>query len=198
MKKRIVFALLALTVLFSLVACGEEASEKKTEAPATKNEEQVSDLDAATVLNNAWDKIAEDKKFPVRGGDFETPVDGKAGKINVKDVEYATANLHITEEDLGKVTDAADLVHMMNGNTFTCAAYRVKSADAKDLVSSLKDSIKGTQWMCGFPETLVIYTVKGEFVVAAFGNGEAIDSFEAGLTEAFGSDATLSVEEALA
>lgn len=52
--------------------------------------------------------------------------------------------------------------------------------------------------MCGFPETLIIYTVDGEYVVAAFGNGEAIDNFEAGLNDAFGASAVLNVEEALA
>lgn len=211
MKKRIVFALLALTLLLSMAACGEAAKETETvdeetvteevkteETKKTEEKEEVEETGAAAILNKAWSKLGDDKKFPVMGGDFDTPVDGKAGKVNIKNVENTTSTLHITEDALAKVTDAAAITHMMNANTFTCAAYRVKSADAADFASSLKDSIKNTQWMCGFPETLVIYTVEGEYVVAAFGNGEAIDNFEAGLTEAFGDAAVLTVEEPLA
>lgn len=211
--KRIVFALLALTLLLSMASCGEAAKETETatEEIATvteenteitteeaKKTEEVEETGATAILNKAWDKLGEDKKFPVMGGDFDAPVDGKAGKVNIKNVENTTATLHITEEDLSKVIDAAAITHMMNANTFTCAAYQVKSEDAAAFASSLKDSIKATQWMCGFPETLVIYTVDGEYVVAAFGNGEAINNFEAGLTEAFGATAVLTVEEALA
>ena len=212
--KRIVFALLALTLMFSMVACGEAAKETETmeeatataetleatteEANKTEEKEEASETGAVAILNKAWNKVPEDKKFPVMGGDFDAPVDGKAGKVNIKNVENTTATLHITEEDLGKVTEAAAITHMMNANTFTCAAYQVKSEDAEAFISSLKDSIKATQWMCGFPETLIIYTVDGEYVVAAFGNGEAIDNFEAGLNDAFGASAVLNVEEALA
>jgi len=211
MKKRIVFALLALTLLLSMVACGEAAQEtlteeatvteevktEETKEEATK-EEAEEETGAVAVLNKAWNKLGEDKKFPVIGGTMEAPVDGKAGKIDLKNVESITSALHISEEDLAKVTDAASITHMMNANTFTAAAYQVKSDDAAAFTASLKESIKGTQWMCGFPETLVIYTVDGEYVVAAFGNGQAIDGFEAGLNEAFGDAAVLSVEESLA
>ncbi|MBQ3075061.1 MAG: hypothetical protein IJC26_03245 [Clostridia bacterium] len=214
MKKRIVLALLAVTVLLSMAACGQEAANPTTDEVATeetvtateektkevKTEEEEKDngeLNAVSVINKAWDKIDEDKKFPVMGGDFDAPVDGKAGKVNIKNVENTTNTLHITEDSLGKVQDAAALTHMMNANTFTCAAYQVKSEDAADLVSSLKDSIKSTQWMCGQPETLIIYTVSEEYVVAAFGNGEAIGYFETALTDVFGSDAVENVKEPL-
>jgi hypothetical protein len=74
------------------------------------------------------------------------------------------------------------------------------AADAKNtetLVSSLKESIKGTQWMCGFPDTLIIYTVNDDYVVAAFGNKDAIASFKTKLATVYGESAALKVEEAL-
>ncbi len=209
MKKRIVFALLALTVLLSLAACGKTAeelltdekvtvTEDNTEVKTDETKESEKENGATAIINKAWKKMDEDKQFPVMGGDFDAPVDGKAGNINIKNTENTTSTFHISQKDLDKVLDAGALTHMMNANTFTCASYHVKSEDAASFASSLKDSIKNTQWMCGFPETLVIYTVKGEYIVAAFGNGEAIDNFETGLSEAFGSDAALTVEESLA
>jgi hypothetical protein len=194
MKKMISLVLVAVMAL-SMVACGNNAAPETTAAPT---EAQVPETSALEILETVWAQFGEDEKFFVMGGDFDAPVDGKAGKVNIKNVENTTATLHITEEDLGKVTEAASITHMMNANTFTCAAFQVKSEDAEAFISSLKDSIKATQWMCGFPETLIIYTVDGEYVVAAFGNGEAIDNFEAGLNDAFGASAVLNVEEALA
>ena len=49
--------------------------------------------------------------------------------------------------------------------------------------------------MCGFPDTLVIYTI-GDYVVAAFGNTDAITLFKTKLVAVY-PDAELSVEEPL-
>jgi hypothetical protein len=51
--------------------------------------------------------------------------------------------------------------------------------------------------MCGFPDTLIIYTVADEYVVAAFGNAEIIETFKTKLAAVYGENATLSVEESL-
>ena len=34
------------------------------------------------------------------------------------------------------------------------------------------------QWMCGVPDTLIIASVGGEYVVSAFGNAEIIETFK--------------------
>jgi len=210
MKKRIVFALLALVMLLSLVSCGQDEKQTATKEVATKEaatKEAAADKgestqkngakDAADVINKSWEKY-DGEKFPVGSINAqEEPVDGKAVNFDVKKVETATSLLHVSEEALGKVQEVAFMMNMMNQNQFTVASYRVKSADAEGLVSSLKESIKGTQWMCGFPDVLVIYTVNGEYVVAAFGNTQAIDGFEKGLTDAFGNNAVLKVDESL-
>ncbi|MBQ8597664.1 MAG: hypothetical protein IJ409_07750, partial [Lachnospiraceae bacterium] len=62
----------------------------------------------------------------------------------------------------------------------------------------LKDNITTTQWMCGFPDKLAIYTVNGEYVVSAFGNAEVMDNFKTKLEEVYGAGAVLVVEEDLA
>ena len=217
MKKRIVFALLAVSTLLSLVACSEPAKVTETEEPKVtteekletktevKTEEKVDDnkkdeaaVDAASIMNKIWDKFPEDKKFAAMGGAAEAPVDGKAGSIDLKNVESVTASLHITEDALGKVLDAASLTHMMNANSFTGAVYHVKAEDAAALTESLNDSIKGTRWMCGFPDTLLIYTVDSEYVIAVFGNTENIDTFKNAVKDSYGDQAVLKVEESLA
>ena len=51
------------------------------------------------------------------------------------------------------------------------------------------------QWMCGFPDDLVIYSVGTNYVVAAFGAEEVVDSFEGHLEEVFASAENLYDED---
>ena len=184
MIKRISLVLMALVMVVSFAACGG--------APATLDVES-----ADAVINDVWSTYAEDEQFPVMGGDFSNPVDGKAGAVNMEDVENVVATLHITEDALAQVDSIAALTHAMNANTFTAAAYHLKdAAQAEAFVSSIKESIMSTQWMCGFPDKLIIYTA-ADYVVAVFGNAEAIETFQAKFTAVYSEKAVLSVDEAL-
>ena len=192
MKKRILCAVLAVVMVVALAACGTNGSKE--------DENKVAIESPVALLDGVWGTFAEEEKFPVMGGNnYETPVDDGAGEFDISDVEAATATLHITEDSLKLVDKVGTITHAMNANTFSAAAYHLAdAANAETLVNSLKDSIKSTQWMCGFPDTLIIYTVAENYVVAAFGNAEAIENFKTKLATVYGESATLNVEESLA
>ena len=191
MKKRILCAVLAVVMVVALAACGTNGSKE--------DENKVTIESPVALLDGVWGTFAEEEKFPVMGGDFEAAVNDAAGEFNISDVENATATLHITEASLKLVDKVATITHAMNANTFSAAAYHLAdAANAETLVNSLKDSIKSTQWMCGFPDTLIIYTVAENYVVAAFGNAEAIENFKTKLATVYGESAILNVEESLA
>lgn len=191
MKKRILCAVLAVIMVVALAACGTNGSKE--------DENKVTIESPVALLDGVWGTFAEEEKFPVMGGDFEAAVNDAAGEFNISDVENATATLHITEDSLKLVDKVGTITHAMNANTFSAAAYHLAdAANAETLVNSLKDSIKSTQWMCGFPDTLIIYTVAENYVVAAFGNAEAIENFKTKLATVYGESATLNVEESLA
>lgn len=192
MKKRILCALLAVVMVVALAACGGNTDADK------ENENKITIESPAALINSVWSTFAEEEKFFVRGGDVQSPVDGEAGAVSLADAEAVKAELHIDETGLSYVSEAASLIHAMNANTFTAAAYKLNdAANAQALVDSLKESISGTRWMCGFPDTLIIYTVADEYVVAAFGNAEAIENFKTKLATVYGENATLNVEETL-
>lgn len=46
-------------------------------------------------------------------------------------------NLGFPAAQLDAVDGAASLIHMMNGNTFTCGAFHVKDASQMDSVAQL-------------------------------------------------------------
>lgn len=169
--KKFLAMFLAAVMVFSFAACGKgkEGGNEGTDIP-----------DALTLLNTIWDSYGEDEKFAVAGGDFseENMVDGAPGNYGIQDTSMLDYTLGLPEASASMIDGAASLVHMMNANTFTCGAFHVSSADNVSAVAdSLKDNIMQRQWMCGFPDKLIVITV-GDYVISAFGNEELIDAFK--------------------
>ena len=99
---------------------------------------------------------------------------------------------------MGRADDnGASMIHMMNANTFTGAAFHVKdAADVKTFEDGLKEAVLNNQWMCGFPEKLVLCQLGEQYVVSAFGNGEMIEYFKTQLQEQY-PGVTVVAEESL-
>lgn len=151
---------------------GNSESTPESEGAATAG-------DVVELLNSVWNTFAEDERFAVMGGDFneENMVDGQAGTYGIEDTEALDASLGFPASEVSKIDAAASITHMMNANTFTCGAYHViDSADVDGIVESLSTNINARQWMCGFPDKLVIIT-EGSYVVAMFGHEEPINTF---------------------
>ena len=107
--------MLSALLLLSLAACGDKnnASGDKPAAPTS----------ALNILETVWNTYGEDEKFAVAGGDFsETNAREDApGVFDLKDRALVDSELGLPET--AAVDEAASLVHMMNANTFTAAAY---------------------------------------------------------------------------
>lgn len=193
MKKAIIIGLISVVVIAGIVA-GAVFLLSANSAP------KMEFTDSADVINKVVDTYAEDQKFFAMGGDMETPVDGKAGLMNLSDTETINYMLHTNDELVAQTDEIASFVHAMNANTFTSGSFKLKdAANAESFCTSLKDSVLATQWMCGFPEKIVIFNVNGgDYVVYAIGNGEAIDYFKTQLTTVMGESAVLVTEEAIA
>ena len=191
MNKKVIMSIVAVALVVAIgviaVGCGNGAAKMEF-------------TDTADVINKVVDTYTEENKFFAVGGDINTPVDGKAGLMNLADTEVVNSMLHTNDELLAKVDEVASYVHAMNANTFTSGAFKLKSAgDAESFAASLKESVLATQWMCGFPEKIVIFNVNsGDYVVYAIGNGEAVDYFKTQLTTVMGESAAIVTEEAVA
>ena len=171
--KKILSVVLVLTMALSLAACGGNSAEETTGVPA-----QEMPASALEVLETIWADYAEDEKFAVIGGSMAAPVDGAPGSYDITD-ENISFNLLIPAEQLTNVTEAASMIHMMNANTFTCAAYRLADGvSAADFGAAMQEAVQGNMWMCGFPETLLIRSFGDSYVVVAFGVNDAMTPFE--------------------
>ena len=186
--KRTLSLMLALVMAVSLMACGKKDDGKNNaDAPA----------DSLALLTKVWDSYTDDEKFPAAGGDYETSVDDAPGAFDPSNADNLNFLLTVPTEDASLIDDAASLMHMMNANTFTCGALRVKNGDdAAKLAEDLRDAIQNKQWMCGFPDKLVILTL-GDYVVSCYGAEDLVDQFSGKVTETF-ADAAVVCDEAIA
>ena len=186
MKKTISLAL-ALVLALSLAACGKNGNtDSSADVPA----------DANTLLTTVWDSYTDDEKFPAAGGDYTTPVEDAPGAVDISDADNLNYMLTLPVEDASKIDGAAALGHMMNANTFTCGAFHITSKDDVDTVAQdLRDAIQSKQWMCGFPDKLVIFTYD-QYVVSLYGDEELVNTFRDKFTATY-SDSTIAYDEAI-
>ena len=184
MKKK--FALVMCTVLMmTLFGCGK-SNETPTPDGDTTVSITVDAVDSADLLTKVWNTYDEADKFPIGGGDYENMVMDTVGAFDVTKTEDLDALLGMPAAGAAMIDNAASMMHMMNANTFTAGAYHLQDASLQqDLADLLKDNIMNRQWMCGFPDTLIVAKVGGEYVVSAFGNAEIIENFKNKLSETF-------------
>ena len=180
--KRTIALLLCGLMMISLIGCG-----KKEETPGDiTTTVEVAAIDATDLFTQVWNNYDDADKFAVGGGDFENIVMDAPGKYDVSKAEEMDSTLGVPQSSAALIDDAASMMHMMNANTFTGGVYHVADTTNQDaLVDSLKENIMNRQWMCGFPDTLIVAKVGGEYVVSAFGNAEIIETFKTNLKATF-------------
>ena len=95
----------------------------------------------------------------------------------MSNVDSLTYQLTFPSDDVSLIDGAASLVHMMNMNTFTCGAFHVADAgNVSKVADDIRSAVQGKQWMCGFPDKLVIFTT-GQYVVSVYGDEDLVNTF---------------------
>lgn len=174
--KKLLCVFLAALLTLCLAACG---GNEPSGQPAVES--------SLELLATVWGSYSDDEKFPAAGGDMseDNMTMGEPGKFSTDDAAALDTTLGLPEASAGKIDEAASLVHMMNANTFTCGAFHLKdSKDAASVAAALKDNLMQRQWMCGFPDKLVIVQLDG-YVVSFFGENEIVGAFLDKLTKAY-------------
>ena len=194
--KKFVSMIMALAMVLSLAACGanggSETAAPETTAPVVKVES------ALEVLETIWANYGEDEKFAIIGGNPEAMYMDGPGNWDMTYAETMSYNLLVPADQLASVAEAASMIHMMNANTFTCGVFKLtEGTDVKAFADTMEAAVQGNMWMCGFPETLVIAVVGGEYVLMAFGINDAMNPFQTHLAEAY-ADAEILYNEPIA
>lgn len=161
----------------ALCGCGNYLQDEGEDAAYAK---------AVEVLRAVADAYAQDEQFAMYGGDQEHAVMDEPGTFDVNKMQEMEQVLGLPAEYASKITDAASMVHMMNGNVFTGAAYRLKSdVNQEDFAQAVKTSLTEKQWMCGQPDTMMVMDVDGTYVITAYGEAEIMDTFKTKASKVF-------------
>ncbi len=223
MKKTIALLLVLVMVAAMTVACGKSeipnvttvattegsTTEVTTEAEATEETTElvedttsetlppvVTDTETLNVLSAIWEQMG-DNQFPIMGGHSSTGISGTPGDYDVTFAEDMQYNLLVPAEQTGDIAQAASMIHMMNANSFTCGAYLLsEGVEVQAFADAMEAAIQGNEWMCGFPERLIITQV-GDVVVVAFGVGDLMTPYAESLSAAHADAITLYDEEIL-
>lgn len=188
--KKLVVLMMTMTMLLSMIGCS--AKKENEEAPSVEVQ------DALEILTAAWAGYDESVKFSVNGGGYSNMVMDEPGVIDPADTESLTGLLSFPADNTDMIDDAASMMHAMNANTFTAAAYHAaEAADQQTLADVLKDSIMNTQWICGFPEVMLIAGVGDDYLVTCIGNTALVEEFEAQLAAVYGDSVVVFYEENL-
>ncbi len=199
--KKTMTALLAALMVLSFASCNNSnssssgsssaSSQVSSQEPASSEESKAESTikDSLALLDSVWNSFKEDDKFPIAGGDMteENMTDGTPGIFGLADAAELDRMLGFPQEDADKIDGAASIYHMMNLNTFTCGAFHVKdAANIDSLTAALKDNIMKRQWICGFPDKLVVAVVD-DYIVSFFGAEDLVDEFRDQLTAVYSS-----------
>lgn len=151
---------------------------------------------AVDVLTRIWDSYADEDRFSAAGGDYDNSVTNGPGSFDITNTEGLSTQLIFPAEQVGLIDDAASLMHMMNSNTFTGGVYHVTdTANVQVLADALKDKVEDTQWVCGFPDRLIIADMGDGYVLSAFGEEEIMDTFKDRLSDTYSDSKILYDEE---
>lgn len=183
--KKILPILLITALALTIVSCSKTT-------PSKDSTDKISD--PVELLQTVWNTYSEDETFAAAGGDMseENMTTDAPGKYGLDDAAAIDNSLGLPSSCIDKIESAASLVHMMNANTFTCGAFVVKDEkDIAGIAAALKDNIMTRQWMCGFPDKLVVVSVDN-CIVSFFGEQQIVDTFKDKLCGAYSSASVIS------
>lgn len=183
----------------------EDITEEITEEEIT-DEVAGEETAAVAALSAVWEEVIADEALVAAFGATSSEelagyfaggdsfVMGAPGAYSVEDKEVLTFTFGVPAENTAEVAELATIMHAMNGNNLTAAAYVLtEDADAAAFAAALKDGISSMQFLCGAPEQLIIAEADG-VVIAAFGGADIINAFSAALSV----NGTVLVEDAIA
>lgn len=150
-----------------LLGCTKKADQKESQY-----------TDALSVLQVIADAYSEEDRFSMAGGDMEHAVMDAPGSFDISKKEELMTSLHLPEAWLDKIENCASMVHMMNANTFTAAAYKLKNgSDGNRFADDWMSELNNVQWVCGQPETVLVMQVD-QYVITAFGADDLMQTFK--------------------
>ncbi len=159
----------SVTDMIGSVTGDENKESDSTHSPAHKSAEEL--------LTRIWENVDENDRFDIGGGDSKNITMDVPGTFDITNEEELDVTLAFPMTHMKNIDDAASIVHMMNANTFTGAAYHLKNGTSADtFAKDFKETVKNREWLLGMPECFTVIEADG-YVITAFGGKDQVEMF---------------------
>ncbi|MCI8489187.1 MAG: hypothetical protein HFJ04_02865 [Lachnospiraceae bacterium] len=166
-------------IMISMIMVWNGCGNGKDSAGSTPADEASRYETSLSLLEAVVGAYEEEELFAMYGGDTEHAVMDAPGQFDLSKTEEMDQSLGLPESQSGAIDDAASMVHLMNGNTFTGAAWHVKQeTDIEAFTDAVQSNILEKQWLCGQPETLLIVQADAEYIITAYGAADIVEVFK--------------------
>lgn len=178
-----VFSVLVICVMICglFAGCGS-AQDPTNDTTPTAPQIQLP-ATALEMMQTIWAAWEFEYKDYFMGGGYTNSVSGMPGAVETADTDALQFLFYVPEANMADVKSAASALHGMNANVFTAAAFQVE--DAAAFAATMKDTLMNTQFVCGSPAHLMVYTLGNGYVLYAFGDSENLGSFRTAVTTAY-------------
>lgn len=193
MKRKIATLFLVGSMMTVITGCSIKSGdmvkeEGKTSSVTSEVKEEMPEkskfMSGEEILNKVYETYKEDQKFPIEGGDIENPTIDKAAANDISKKEELDLFLGLPSSLAEKIDGAASMIHQLNANTFTGAAYHMKEGvDKNEFAKEMKAHLDKKQWICGAPNSFLVIEVDKEYLITVFGNNELTEVFKKNATE---------------
>ncbi len=155
-----------------------DAGNDSENTQPSKPEVSLEITDATEILTKTWNSYKQNELFAIVGGHYNHYTDGAPAKYDIAQAEDIAAVFCIPQDALAMMDDVASMQHALNVNNFTAMACHLKDKTRMQIViDAIRNKTMNNQWICGFPDKLVMITIGEEYLITAFGNAGIVDTF---------------------
>ena len=195
--KKLICLLLALAMTLSLAACGSKADDKmpeednpaQAETPIDDKQDEPAADDTDKDEKSGTVVIEPDANKDEKSDEAQKPAeptksDSKkdetpASKPSEPTKPAETPSETPAETPTAQDTGALSLLTSVWSTYSEDDKFPAAGGDASNVstvAADIRSAVQGKQWMCGFPEKLVILT-SGQYVVSVYGNESLVNTF---------------------
>lgn len=202
-KRNKYYLWMILLLLFLCVGCGnsnigntEESNHTGKVEETQETEFYVEIVDAKEVLVKTWESYAEEDRFEIMGGHFDSAVMGMPEKYDLTQVTDLVQMYCVPEAQIENLDDGATMIDLYNAGRFMASAFHVNDgANVDEVVSQMHTQIMENQWHGEKPQKLMIVKIDEQYVISVWGRESLVDKFREKLESVYQEMIVVMVEE---
>ena len=173
-----------------------ESTQRTEESQETESEFYIEITDATEILTKAWDMYAQEDRFEIMGGHFETAVVGLPAEYDLTQTTDLVQMYCVPEDHVENLDDVATMVDLYNSGRFMAGAFHVTGAnDVKDFAEGIQSQVVENEWHGEKPEKLLVVKIDEQYVVSVSGRASLVNEYKQKLEAVYQEMVTVMIEE---